>query len=170
MLPSKIEDFPILGGSKRPSKFHLFLHRFFIDFGSVLASNMGPSWGPRRLKIQCCGLLKVFRRSPRTLLDTSLLLERVPDSLGIDFGRGQGSIFQDFWMIFRASWLTLGMFSAALAGGTAHPISSPTLLATLSSFLAWSSAKLPKKSESLPRTTPRTNLYKRLQGTPDLKA
>ena len=30
---------------------------------------------------------------------------------------GQGSIFDDFGMIFRTSWLTLGMFSAALAGG-----------------------------------------------------
>ena len=30
---------------------------------------------------------------------------------------GQGSIFGDSWMIFRASWLTLGMFSVALAGG-----------------------------------------------------
>ena len=30
---------------------------------------------------------------------------------------GQGSIFYDFGMIFQASWLTLGMFSTALAGG-----------------------------------------------------
>ena len=52
MLPSKIEDFQIFGGSKRPSKSHPFLYRIFIDFGSVLASNMGPSWEPRRLKIR----------------------------------------------------------------------------------------------------------------------
>jgi len=55
MLASKIEDFSKLWPSKRPSKFHLFLHRFSIDFGSVLTSNMGPSWEPRRLKIRKIG-------------------------------------------------------------------------------------------------------------------
>ena len=34
---------------------------------------------------------------------------------------GQGSIFDDFWMIFGTSWLTLGMFSPALAGGASPP-------------------------------------------------
>ena len=52
MLASQIEDFSNFWPSKRPSKFHRFLHRFFIDFSSVLASNMGPSWEPRRLKIR----------------------------------------------------------------------------------------------------------------------
>ncbi len=115
MLASKIEDFPIFGGSKRPSKFHLFLHRFFIDFGSVLASNMGPSWEPRRLKIRKNGSKILGGSSPRAALDTNLLLKTVQEPLGLDFGGGQGSIFDDFWMIFGTSWLTLGMFSAALS-------------------------------------------------------
>ena len=38
LLASQIEDFAILWPSKRPSKFHPFSHRFFIDLGSVLAS------------------------------------------------------------------------------------------------------------------------------------
>ena len=66
--------------------FIVFGHRFLLDFGSILASNMGPSWGPRRLKIRKNGLHKFLGRSPKTVLDTSLLLERVPDPLGIDFG------------------------------------------------------------------------------------
>ena len=115
MLPSKIEDFPIFGGSKRPSKFHAFLHRFFIDFGSVLASNMEPSWEPRRLKIRKNGSKNLARSSPRAALDTNLLLKTVQEPLGLDFGGGQASIFDDFWMIFGTSWLTLGMFSAALS-------------------------------------------------------
>ena len=85
MLASKIKDFSIFGGSKRPLKIHLFSHRFFIDFGSILASNMGPSWGPRRLKIRKNGPKK-FRGSP-SLLDpnTTLLLDLVSDGFGIDF-------------------------------------------------------------------------------------
>ena len=51
MLAFKIEDFPKLWSSKRPSKFHRFSHRLFVDFSSVFASNMGPSWEPRRSKI-----------------------------------------------------------------------------------------------------------------------
>ena len=85
MLASKIEDFSIFGGSKRPSKFHLFLHRFFIDFGSVLASNMGPSWGPRRPKIRKNGSKKLFRSSPFAVLETNLLLKTVQEPLGLDF-------------------------------------------------------------------------------------
>ena len=115
MLPSKIEDFPIFGGSKRPSKINAFLHRFFIDFGSVLASNMEPSWEPRRLKIRKNGSKTLACSSPRAALDTNLLLKTVQEPLGLDFGGGQGSIFDDFWMIFGTSWLTLGMFSAALS-------------------------------------------------------
>ena len=52
MLASKIEDVTKFWPSKRPSKFHPFSHRFFIDFGSILASNMDPLWGPRRLQIR----------------------------------------------------------------------------------------------------------------------
>ena len=47
--------------SKMLSKLHRFSHRFFIDFGSVLASNMGPSWGPRRLQIRKLALKKLWR-------------------------------------------------------------------------------------------------------------
>ena len=36
MLASKIEDFPIFGGSKRPSKFHLFLVKTDLYFNNFL--------------------------------------------------------------------------------------------------------------------------------------
>ena len=87
MLASKIEDFPIFGGSKRPSKFHLFLHRIFIDFGSVLASNMGPSWEPRRLKILKNIVQDLYGSSLLLGLNTNLLLKAVQEPSGLDFLR-----------------------------------------------------------------------------------
>ena len=54
-------------------------------------------------------------------------MKTVQEPLGLDFWGGQGSIFDDFWMIFGASWLTLGMFSAALAGGATPPLEPPAL-------------------------------------------
>ena len=54
----------------------------------------------------------------------------------------------------EASWLTLGMFSAALAGG-ATPPQTPSLLPWFSFFLERSSANFVKKSKNLPRTKPR---------------
>ena len=67
-----------------------------IDFGSIFASNMDPSWGPRRLKIQINGLLNISWRSPRTVLDTSLLLERVLDRLGLDSGGVRARVSEIF--------------------------------------------------------------------------
>ena len=89
------------------------------------------------------------------------------------FWGGQGSIFGDFWMIFRASWLTLGMFSAALAGGGCAP-QTPPLLTWFSLFLVRSSANFAKKIQELAEDkaeNPRTcrgqsreqNPYERLQ-------
>ena len=57
-------------------------------------------------------------------------------------------------MISGASWLTLGMFSAALAGGATHP-QTPPILTGFSFFLERSSANFVKKSKNLPRTKPR---------------
>ena len=51
-------------------------------------------------------------------------------------------------MIFRVSWLTLGMFSAALAGG-ATPPQTPPLLTWFSLFLVRSSANFAKKIQEL---------------------
>ena len=143
MLASKIEDFPIFGGSKRPSKFHLFLHRFFIDFGSVLASNMGPSWGPRRVKIRKNGSQKSGWCPPRAVLDTNLLLKTVQEPLGLDFWGVRARFSMIFGGFLRASWLNLGMFSPALS--------------CLGFRRSWGGLQptLPRKSKNLPRTKPR---------------
>ena len=78
-------------------------------------------------------------------------------------------------MIFRASWLTLGMFSAALAGG-ATPPQTPPILTGFSFFLERSSANFVKKIQEPAEDkaeNPRTcrgqsreqNPYRRLQET-----
>ena len=83
-------------------------------------------------------------------------------------------------MIFRASWLTLGMFSAALAGG-ATPPQTPPLLTWFSLFLVRSSANFAKKIQELAEDkaeNPRTcrgqsreeNPYERLQENSNLQA
>ena len=94
MLASNIEDFTKLWPSKRPSKFHRFPHRFFIDLGSVLASNMGPSWGPRRLKIRKNGPQKKGRCLPKSILrwlcfwtSFKTVLPSIFGGSGLDFPR-----------------------------------------------------------------------------------
>ena len=118
MLASKIADFPKLWPSKRPSKFHRFPYRFFIDLGSVLASNMGIL-GAKTAQNSEKWLQKVGTVLPKS--STNLCLKTVQEPFGLDFWRGQGWFFDDLWMIFWTVWLTLGMFSAALAGGATLP-------------------------------------------------
>ena len=80
----------------------------------------------------------------------------------------------------RTSWLTLGMFSAALAGG-ATPFQTRPLLTWFSLFLVRSSANFAKKIQELAEDkaeNPRTcrgqsreqNPYRRLQENSNLKA
>ena len=80
----------VCSGADFGTVFETYGHRFVIDFGSVLASNMDPSWGPRRLKIRKLGPKKLSRSSIRRVLDMSLLFERVLDRLGLDFGGVRG--------------------------------------------------------------------------------
>ena len=73
-------------------------------------------------------------------------------------------------MIFRASWLTLGMFSAALAGG-ATPHQTPPLLTWFSFFLDRSSANFAKKIQEIAEDKAESKKrYRRLQETSDLVA
>ena len=172
MLASQIKDFSNFWGSKRHSKFDLFSDRFFIDFGSVLASNLGPTWGPGRLKIGKMAP-KIWEGAPQERFWIQTCVWRPFKSL-------LASMFYDFWMIFRTSWLTLGMFSAALAGG-ATPFQTHPLLTWFSLFLVRSSANFAKKIQELAEDkaeNPRTcrgqsreqNPYRRLQENSNLKA
>ena len=64
-------------------KFIIFWHRFFIDLGSVLASNLEASWEPRGLKIQKKGGIKIRVSPPQSGSEYDLSLEH---HFGIDFG------------------------------------------------------------------------------------
>ena len=127
MLASKIEDFSKLWPSKRPSKFHRFLHRFFIDFGSVLASNLGPSWGPRRPKLPP----KTPAVRPKIWDARFLIVVCVigpPGRWGTPVLGPPGRWVTPFFLDFKPNFgLTLGMFSAALAGGATPPQTLPLL-------------------------------------------
>ena len=121
MLASKIEDFLKLWPSKRPSKIHHFLHRSFIDFGSVLASNMGPSWEPRRLKFRKNGFQKMLCCHSVMDLKTIFLQNIVLDRFGIDFGRS-GLHFRRFLDEFRKLLgLLWACFRLLLLGGLRPP-------------------------------------------------
>ncbi len=50
ILPSKIHQNPPKIDPKRHQKNDRFLHRFFIDFWSILEPNLGPCWPLFRLK------------------------------------------------------------------------------------------------------------------------
>ena len=128
---------------------------FCIDFLSILAPSWPPTWSHLGSQDAPNGLQKLRRYAPKTPA------VRPKSGYGYEpafedrsraswprFLGGQGSIFEDFWMIFGASWLTLAMFSAALAGG-ASPPQTPPLLTWFSSFLVRSSANFAKKIQEL---------------------
>ena len=103
MLASKIEDFPIFGGSKRPSKFNLFVASIFYRFWLRLGLQHGAILGPRPLKIRkngsqkSSGSSKKLRCSPSLLdLNTTLLLDLVYERFGIDFGGVRARFFEIF--------------------------------------------------------------------------
>ena len=99
--------------------------------GHFFLQNVGPLW---RDPLFFVGSMFFFRFLVILALSWRLL--------GSIFG-GRGSISRDFWRMFRASWLTLGMCSAALAG--------------LRFRCSWLRLRptLPRKSKNLPRTKPR---------------
>ena len=102
--------------------------RIDIDVGSISASDLGPSLGPRRLNIRHNGGETFKSHALRAVLNTTLFFNMVSERFGFDFG-GQGSIFGDllmlhipglFWACIRLlllgglrpprphSWLVLG--------------------------------------------------------------
>ena len=176
MLASKIEDFLKLWPSKRPSKFHPFSHRFFIDFGSVLASNMGPSWEPRRLKIRKNGSQNFSCSSPRAVLDT----EHPIRPFWHRFWGVRARFSKIFGWFFELLGLLWTCFRLLLLGGL-RPPQTPPLLTWSSLFLVRSSANSTKKIQELAEDkaeNPRTcrgqsreeNPYERLQENSNLQA
>ena len=83
--PPKSKIFRNYGLPRGFQKFIVFRIDFFIDFGSVLASNMGPSWGPRRLKIGKMAHQKSSDSFPKSVLNTIFLQNIVLNCFGIDF-------------------------------------------------------------------------------------
>ena len=114
MLASKTEDFSKKSASKRPSKFLSFLasifYRFWLRLGLQLGSILGAKT-PHNRKHGCKKKVVVL---PKSGSEYDLAFEHRSRAFWPRFLGDQGSIFDDFGMIFRASWLTLGMFSAAL--------------------------------------------------------
>ena len=96
MLASQIKDFSKKSVSKRPSKFYLFCHRFFIDFGSVLASNMELSWGARWLKIRKNGSKNLGRCLPKSGSENDAISTSILERLGSAFGGQDGPKTSNF--------------------------------------------------------------------------
>ena len=143
MLPSKIEDFQISGSSKRPSKFHHFLHRFFYRFWLHLGLQHGAILGAKTPQNPKKWLQNFAPQLPESSSGYEPAFEDRSRASWPRFWGGQASIFDDFWMIFGTSWLTLGMFSAALS--------------CLGFRCSWLGLQpiLPRKSKNLSSTKPR---------------
>ena len=125
MLASKIEVFSKIWLSKRSSKFHRVSSRCFIAFGSVLASNLEPSWEPRQHKIwkkgfkNICGMFQEpFLRRPCFGTPFWGLLASILGGSWLDFLR----FFADISSLLGRLW---AMFSAASAGGAPPPQNLP---------------------------------------------
>ena len=77
MLASKIEDFPIFGGSKRPSKFHRFWASIFYRFWVHLGLQHGPILGPKTAQNLKNVSWESLCSSLRALLNTTLIWDMV---------------------------------------------------------------------------------------------
>ena len=141
MLAPQIEDFPKLWPSKRPSKscFASIFYRFWLRLGLQLGANLGAKTAQNR-KNGSEKMVPVLSKSGSGYEPAFQDRSRAfwPRFLG-----GQGSIFDDFCVIFGTSSLTLGMFSPALS-----------CLGFRCSWLGLQPT-LPRKSKNLPRTKPR---------------
>ena len=180
MLPSKIEDFPIFGSSKRPSKFHRFwasiFYRFWVHLGLQHGTILGAKT-PQNLKN---GIQQSWGSPPLLVLNTIFLQNLVLNRFGLDFGGVRGRFLEDFWRIFGGFLAYFGhAFGCSCWGAT--PPQTPPLLTWFVLFLVRSSANFVKKIQELAEDkaeNPRTcrgqsreqNPYRRLQEKSNLKA
>ena len=122
MLASKIGDFPIFGGSKRPSKFHRFSASIFYRFWVHLGLQHGPILGPKTAP-------NPKKWAPKSLREPLLVGSQydLPSEPRLRpfwprFWGGPGSIFEGFWMIFGGFLAYFGhAFGCSCWGGYALP-------------------------------------------------
>ena len=96
MLASKIEDIPIFGGSKRPSKFHRFWASIFYRFWVHLGLQHGPILGPKTAQNPKNGLPNICGSPPLFVRNTIFLQNLVLNRFGVDFGGVLGRFLEDF--------------------------------------------------------------------------
>ena len=122
MLASKIEDFPKLWPSKRPSKFHRFWASIFYRFWVHLGLQHGPILGPKTAP-------NPKKWAPKSLREPLLVGSQydLPSEPRLRpfwprFWGGPGSIFEGFWMIFGGFLAYFGhAFGCSCWGGYAPP-------------------------------------------------
>ena len=122
-LPKSTKNAP-KSDPKRHQNFDRFLHRFFIDFGSVLASNLGPTWGPRRLQNQKKASKTLRCSSPRAVRNVTLLLNTVLGRLGSVLASNLAlfwAILAPFWAVLAPSWLRFGFETPLLIANLRAP-------------------------------------------------
>ena len=114
--PLKSKNFRFLGVPRGLQNFIVFC----IEFLSILAPSWPPTWGhlggqdaSKSEKKTLAELQKKVAVLPKSGSRYEVAFEDRSRASRPRFFGGQGSIFDDFGMIFRASWLTLGTFSAA---------------------------------------------------------
>ena len=103
--------------SKRHQKIDQFWYRFFIDFGSVLGSNLDPCWPPFSAQDGPRGLQnpsKTTQDASKNALD-GLRQPKMPPNLprsplDLDFGASRPGFWKLFDAILIHFWMVLGSF------------------------------------------------------------
>ena len=152
MLASKIEDFPKLWPSKRPSKFHRFWASIFYRFWVHLGLQHGPILGAKTASNSKIGPKNFRMEVHKNGSGYELAFREGSGPSWPRFWGGPGSISGGFWMIFGSFLAYFGhVFGCSCWGGYAPP--DPPALVLVFVFLERSSANFVKKSKNLPRTT-----------------
>ena len=137
---------------KISSFFASIFYRFWLRLGLQLGAILGAKTAQNRKN----GSKKRVPQLPKSGSGYEPAFEDRSRASWPRFLGGQGSIFDDFWMIFRTCWLTLGMFSAApdldLVFVVLGQVFSQLFQENLRTCRGQS-----RESKNLPRTKPRTN-------------
>ena len=134
-------------------------YRFWVRLGLQLGAILGAKTAQHPKKwVQNIGMVP-----PKSGSDYDVASELRSRPFCHRFWGCQASIFEDFGVVFRFSWLTLGMFFSmfghvgSICFKEVSDIRPYVSLSSERGIRASPSSYLPRESKNLPRTKPKTN-------------